>query len=532
MPTVPTHRMERELRALYLRWISDLNWDDPDLYDKVTSFGARANALIGKLGGQAASLGALAGFPVPKELELSPRVGTIYNELHQAAIKASIAAGLNSREAARAMFRSGMDKSYRKLERLARTETVSAYWKNQWDSTANLPAIVMVWGSEESKKTCDYCLSRDGLVVEDANIRDHPNGRCTLIPTLRSQVKYKGTLQPDGSVYQDPAWTKKPKEDLAKLTSKELKTLQQEANQERYALIKDTSGDEMFKRMETPAYKDAAAKEQMYREAYNTRMLEEKALRKAKADAKKAAAEATRKAQEKVNAEIAARQAKAADGKKISTLQGPVYDINDPELIGGVAVQRLAKLKALPKDLKAAIRRGAANPRNRDWVRAYGVGTEGSRDYSINCTRVANAVEMRRRGYDVKAAPAGTKADKSDGWVVNNWIRPENGETPSLIKTPNAKVLMEQMNLAPEGARFMVVGPWKSGGAHIWNAEKVNGKVVFIEGQAYTGGSGEVTQHYLRNLDFENWAYTSNSVRFMRVDNLRPHPDIVKSFEK
>jgi hypothetical protein len=48
--------------------------------------------------------------------------------------------------------------------------------------------------------------NRNGLVVDDPNIRDHPNGRCTLVPTLRSQVKYKGTLQPDGSVDMDPRW--------------------------------------------------------------------------------------------------------------------------------------------------------------------------------------------------------------------------------------------------------------------------------------------------------------------------------------
>jgi hypothetical protein len=104
------------------------------------------------------------------------------------------------------MLNAGLDKNYRKLERLARTETVSAYWKNGWDSIADLPLLVMVWGAENGHRTCDYCLSRDGLVIEDGNIRDHPNGRCTPIPTLRSQVKYKGTLQPDGSVTMDPAW--------------------------------------------------------------------------------------------------------------------------------------------------------------------------------------------------------------------------------------------------------------------------------------------------------------------------------------
>lgn len=198
--------MERELRALYLRWVSGLTVDSKDLDGKIALFQRQSEALIAKLGGRTAALGALADFPVPKLLELSPYAGKVYVGMQQAAVQAGIMTGLSSKEAARVMFRAGMDKSYRRLERLARTETVSAYWKNQWDSTADLPLLVMLWGSEESKRTCDYCLSRDGYVVADSNIRDHPNGRCTLIPTLRSHVAYKGTLQPDGSVTMDPEW--------------------------------------------------------------------------------------------------------------------------------------------------------------------------------------------------------------------------------------------------------------------------------------------------------------------------------------
>jgi hypothetical protein len=206
VPTIPTNSMERELRKLYLVWLAGVPRHEDDIADYLDRFQRDSAALIARLGGQTASLGALAGFPVPKTLELSPVAGVVYDQMKQAAISASITAGLNSRDAARQMMYAGLDKGYKRLERLARTETVSAYWKHSWDSIADLPLIVMVWGSEESKRTCDYCLSRNGLVIEDGNIRDHPNGRCTPIPTLRSQVKYKGTLQPDGSVFMDPRW--------------------------------------------------------------------------------------------------------------------------------------------------------------------------------------------------------------------------------------------------------------------------------------------------------------------------------------
>lgn len=206
MATVPTNRLERELRKLYLRWLAGMSRQQ-DIAAYLVEFETKSRALIKRLGGQAASLGALTDFPVPKTLELSPHAGTIYREMEQAAISASITAGLNSRDAARQMLNAGLDKGYRRLERLARTETVSAYWKNSWDSVANLP-VVMLWSAEHGPKTCDWCLSREGLVVSDPNIRDHPNGRCTLVAKLASRVNYKGTLQQDGSVDYDPDWNK------------------------------------------------------------------------------------------------------------------------------------------------------------------------------------------------------------------------------------------------------------------------------------------------------------------------------------
>jgi hypothetical protein len=206
MPTIPTGDLEKELRKLYLRWLAGVPRHQADMPSYIKEFEVSSRLLIARMGGQVASLGALADFPVPKVLELSPVAGVVYNDMQQAAIKAGIATGLNATDTARQILNAGLGQSFNKLNRLARTETVSAYWKNSWDSIADLPLIVMIWGSEDSKRTCEYCRSRDGLVIEDGSIRDHPNGRCTPVPTLRSRVKYKGTLQPDGSVTMDPRW--------------------------------------------------------------------------------------------------------------------------------------------------------------------------------------------------------------------------------------------------------------------------------------------------------------------------------------
>lgn len=208
MPTIPTGQMERELRALYLRWLSGVSMDSKNLTEKIATFEAQSKDLIERLGGRTAALGALADFPAPKLLDLSPHVGTIYSDMQQAAIQAGILAGMQSTDVARAMFNAGMDKSFNRLNRLARTETVSAYWKNAWGSVADLPALVMVWGSEDGPRTCAWCRERDGLVMTSSDLRDHPNGRCTPIPTLRSQVQYRGSISPDGSIFNDPAWNK------------------------------------------------------------------------------------------------------------------------------------------------------------------------------------------------------------------------------------------------------------------------------------------------------------------------------------
>ena len=211
MPTIPTGKMERELRRLYMQWVHQLPNHERDLHSYVAKFQKQSMDLIERMGGDVARLGALADFPAPKRLDLSLHVGTIYSDMELAAISAQIGTGLNPTDTARALVRSGVDKSYRRLERLARTETVRAYWKNAWDSIDGL-GLVMVWGAERGPRTCEWCLERDGMVMDSSNVRDHPNGRCTPLPTHPSQVDYRGSVRDDGTIYQDPAWTEKPKD--------------------------------------------------------------------------------------------------------------------------------------------------------------------------------------------------------------------------------------------------------------------------------------------------------------------------------
>lgn len=188
MATVPTGKMERELRSYYLRWLANVghtldSMSSDALNQAMAEFEAGYRQIVEKWGGQAARQGFRAGFPAPKPLPLSVTPGFILSKMQEAAISASIASGLNARTIARGMLRAGMDKEFYKLERLARTEVVRAYWGNARAQAKEL-GMVLVWSSEDGPRTCDSCRAKDGLVVNDPTVFDHPNGRCTLIPTL------------------------------------------------------------------------------------------------------------------------------------------------------------------------------------------------------------------------------------------------------------------------------------------------------------------------------------------------------------
>jgi hypothetical protein len=748
MPEVPTGKMERKLRQEYLKWLAGLS-DQTDMTSAIKEFEARSRAVITTMGGHAASLGALADFPVPRLLELSPYADKVYDKMQQAAIQAGIAAGLNSRDTARQILNAGLGKSYKQLERLARTETVSAYWKNSWDSIADLPMIVMVWGSETSKKTCDYCLSRDGMVVEDGNIRDHPNGRCTLIPTLRSEVEYKGTLRPDGSIFMDPDWNKKPALPGLNLKAEEVRSGTLAAERQRVALEKKiydrkgnynaTSGwtretakargsyteggaqdmnallrdraayqkrddyDEFFAELFTkqidelsevisknvldedivvargvlkapgfdpsdlkvgddfadPAFlstttnlKEAAdfaagrgridnaegytfiskvpkgtnavpgadyqneiifkpgQQQKVIGIDHKTKTIYTEFIETSKAvkipgekvklpppasaaqtwvDAFKAkrphiskefsddldrvargdkavfsrlAEEGKLTAREISQVRKAYREGYVPDTRpapltpKVVTPKTPVAPKLTPKTPAtpvktptkappvvkapvkaptaaptrSVAIKtpKIDKLPTMkpPKDLRSAYVNGKVNPNGRGFKGLDRKAKTANLDYDVNCTRVTWATEMRMRGYDIKAGPAGLdKGDtKTNAFIEGNWKDPK-GET-RLLKPANSpdELLADMADNAPEGARFFVVGSWKRGGAHIWNAEKRDGKIIFHEAQVQTAVKGEaLTQEYLRKLDFvTNRRSPRGQVRYMRVDDLTP----------
>lgn len=192
------------------------------------------------------------------------------------------------------------------------------------------------------------------------------------------------------------------------------------------------------------------------------------------------------------------------------------------------AFSGVAKYQARPLEKVAA----GTNPYGRGWPDYK--ATSG-KDYEVNCTRVSAAYELRARGYDVRAAAAGLKAQGKNTKVMkSNWFDPTTGQARDFTKVANPKDMDSKMESYPEGSRFLVQGPWKRGGAHVWNAEVKNGKVVHREAQSAAGARESssykgIKARYQQELDFEKYKNTDSAVSFLRVDDLEPAAALMKN---
>ncbi|QNE90263.1 hypothetical protein H0194_04600 [Corynebacterium incognita] len=171
-----------------------------------------------------------------------------------------------------------------------------------------------------------------------------------------------------------------------------------------------------------------------------------------------------------------------------------------------------------------------------------------------NCIRVASAVEMRRRGYDVTAGNSTFRPDsranqdlvasthKARRDLERNPARPttadiaigawktKDGQRRILVGAPEAKkgirygkngatVKMFEDEM-PDGASGFAVCKWKKDNAgHIWNWEKQDGKIRFFEAQTRRG--------FIDNDDYLPFA-SAGTLRMVRVDDLVPTDDVLK----
>lgn len=146
--------------------------------------------------------------------------------------------------------------------------------------------------------------------------------------------------------------------------------------------------------------------------------------------------------------------------------------------------------------------------------------------YQNNCTFVVEAHEMRRRGYEFTAIRNPNKDGRGnsvDQELRDNWRTPE-GNMPWQTTFHAHSELRMMLQSLPEGGRGWVTLQWKSGGAHVFNVEKLGGRVRLVEAQR------GVVDDAMSNLD----SYLNRAVsfgNFMRTDNLVPSEGLIKRLE-
>lgn len=140
----------------------------------------------------------------------------------------------------------------------------------------------------------------------------------------------------------------------------------------------------------------------------------------------------------------------------------------------------------------------------------------GNPAYRQNCQRCVAAYEMRRRGYDVIAKPAIIGADEklsTKDPLYKCWKNIFEGAKFDIHTgfDGGKASIIDQMDTWPDGAVAEVRVMWKTSGAHVFVAEKVNGGVRFIDPQ-----NGD--------LNCENYFTDAviGATMIARIDNLRP----------
>ena len=175
-----------------------------------------------------------------------------------------------------------------------------------------------------------------------------------------------------------------------------------------------------------------------------------------------------------------------------------------------------------------------------------------------NCIRVANTVELRRRGYDVTAGQtefriinrtlpnqtilkqsmrtrqelaAGTAKIKPStaDIAITGWNTADGGsrvyfqarKAQSGVKYGvNGATLKRFQDDMPDGASGTAVGAWKKQNfGHIWNWVKQDGKIRFFEAQSNKGFID--VEEYMPNL-------SNGSLMMVRMDDLTPNDNVLK----
>lgn len=142
----------------------------------------------------------------------------------------------------------------------------------------------------------------------------------------------------------------------------------------------------------------------------------------------------------------------------------------------------------------------------------YGIESSKTMGHTENCMLCSTAMDLKRRGYDVKAgsSPEGYYAKD-----LTNWYKEK--KQPTMGRFNN---IVEQLNQQPEGSygNFMVY--WKEGGGHSMFYHIEDGKAVLYDSQS--------NKKYSMNTIAKHINYATPGHCFLRTDNLTPDYEFLK----
>jgi hypothetical protein len=153
--------------------------------------------------------------------------------------------------------------------------------------------------------------------------------------------------------------------------------------------------------------------------------------------------------------------------------------------------------------------------------------------YTVNCVHVVNAYELRARGFDVTASrlpsalmqQGGRNAQEAlDRWTRLDGFRHDRSLSPTFQGSKIHEHISRE--LADEGARGWVTVHWGKtygGGAHIFTAERINGRIVYIDAQK--GDFDFSIKDYAKR---SKGAGRQPAFGFARVDDLKPGEGVVE----
>ena len=142
----------------------------------------------------------------------------------------------------------------------------------------------------------------------------------------------------------------------------------------------------------------------------------------------------------------------------------------------------------------------------------YGYDTDKRQGYTENCMLCTTALDLKRRGYDVKA---GSSKDGYYAKDLKNWYKEKKNATIGRFN-----VIIEKLEKEPEGSYGNLMVYWKEGGGHSMFYRIEDGKAVIYDAQSNKKYKLNTIARHI-NMNLPGHCY-------LRTDNLTPDYEYLK----